>query len=474
LQSRLKNPLEFGKLISQKKPPNQEDFSVRETRVPQTSIFEFYSEHEFGTQLKNLSRLLDKHEEIWLPLIENDLIDKSVKNVGRSGISVESVFRCMLLKQMLQLSYDKLAFYLSDSMSYRAFARLADGVSPKKSSLQTTIRRINSDTLEKVFQALSLEWFNNGVISLEKIRIDSTVVNSNIATPSDSQLLNDGVRVLSRLLIKSRDMTGVKLRFTDKRKDSKSLAFRIFDAKKAEKEALYPKLLQLVRVVLKQVERALQRVKQEGAVCESQEKWLNQVEHYRNLLLKVIDQTQRRVFNGEIVPASEKIVSLFEEHTDIIVKGLRDVEHGHKINLSSDADGFITHLAIEKGNPNDADRFIPIIQEHLNTFGEIPDSTVSDGCYASLDNVQKGRALGIRRVVFHKKRGISYLDMGVKEKTFKKLRDFRAGIEGNISELKRVFGASKATWKGAGGFKAFVWSSVLSYNLVRLARAESG
>ncbi len=130
--------------------------------------------------------------------------------------------------------------------------------------------------------------------------------------------------------------------------------------------------------------------------------------------------------------------------------------------------------AIEKGNPGDVDRFIPVIQGHLETFGQVPATTVSDGCYASLDNVDEGRALGISRVVFHKKRGISYLDMGVKKKTFKRLRDFRAGIEGNISELKRVFGASKAMWKGLDGFKAFVWSSVISYNLVRLAKAESG
>lgn len=446
---------------------------MRETRVPQTSIFEFYSEHEFGKQLSRLSDILDEHACIVLPFVERDLINKSVKKVGRSGLSVESVFRCMVLKQQLQISYEELAFHLSDSMSYRTFARL-DGATPKKSSLQSTIRRIKPETLEKVFEALSSECFANDLISLEKIRIDSTVVKSNIAAPSDSQLLNDGVRVLSRLLAKSRDMTGVKLRFTDQRPVSKSLAFRIFNAKRADKEVLYPKLLQVVGVVLKQVERSLLRIKLEGTACELQKKWRTQVEHYRNLLLKVVEQTQRRIFQGETVPASEKTVSLFEEHTDIIVKGLRDVAYGHKINLSSDGKGFITYLAIEKGNPCDVDRFTSIIHGHLNTFGEAPASTVSDGCYASLDNVNKGRALGVRRVVFSKKRGIGYHDMGVKEKTFKRLRDFRAGIEGNISELKRVFGASKATWRGLEGFKAFIWSSVISYNLVRMARADSG
>jgi len=446
---------------------------VRETRVPQASIFEFYSEHEFGQKLKVLSRVLDEHAESLLPLITSDLVCTSSKHVGRCGLSVESVFRCLLLKQMRQMSYDSLAFHLSDSMSYQTFARLT-GRSPKKSSLQASIRQIKPETLEKVFQVLSSSYFEQGLVSLEKIRIDSTVVESNIATPSDSQLLNDGVRVLSRLLVKSREMTGVKIRFSDQRKASKSLAFHIFNAKKPEKETLYPKLLKLVCVVLKQVEMALCQVKREGAVCEAQEKWFNQVERYRDRLLKVVDQTQRRIFNGESVPASQKVVSLFEAHTDIIVKGSRGVVYGHKVNLSSDASGFITYFAIEDGNPSDADRFLPIIRGHVNTFGEVPASTVSDGCYASLDNVHEGRALGVKRVVFHKKRGLSYLDMGVKEKTYKRLRDFRAGIEGNISELKRAFGASKATWKGLDGFKAYVWSSVISYNLVRLARAESG
>lgn len=447
---------------------------MRETRVPQTSIFESYSQHEHGKQLCRLSRLLDEHESQILPLIEGDLIEKSVKEVGRCGLSVESVFRCMLLKQMLQVSYDGLAFYLSDSMSYRTFARLGGGASPKRSSLQASIRRIKPVTLEKVFQALLSAHVDTGIISLEKVRIDSTVVKANITPPSDSQLLNDGVRVLSRLLAKSRESTGVRFRFTDKRKSSKSLSYRIFNAKRTEKEALYPALLQVVRVVLKQVERALQQAKREGRLGESQTQWCDQVEHYRDLLLKVVDQTQRRLFCGETVLASDKIVSLFEAHTDIIVKGSRDVEYGHKVNLSSDAKGFITYFAIEKGNPSDAERFIPIIQAHIESFGTPPTSTACDGGYASLDNVHNARALGVTRVVFHKKRGISYLDMGVKKKTFDRLRNFRAGVEGNISELKRVFGVSKALWKGLDGFQAFVWSSVISYNLTRLARAESG
>jgi len=446
---------------------------MRVTRLAQVSIFENYSEHEFGVQLKILSSLLDEYPEI-LTLIEQDLIDKSLKPVGRNGLTVENIFRSLLLKQQLKVSYEQLAFHLSDSMSYRTFVRLPDHVTPKKSSLQSTIRRIKPETLEQVHQVLSVNLFEKGDISLERLRVDSTVVKSNIAPPSDSQLLNDGVRVLSRHLAKSREITGKKIRFTDKRKASKSLAFQIFNAKNAGKEVLYPDLLQVVRVVLRQAERGMMQVRGEGTASISTQKWIKDLEHYRDLTLQVVDQTERRVIAKENVPSAEKIVSIFEPHTDIIVKGFRDVQYGHKINLSSDKSGFITYLSIEDGNPSDKELFMPVLHAHQEKFNCLPEAIVCDGGYASLDNVSEGRGLGIKRVVFHKRVGISYHAMGVKIKTFKRLRNFRAGIEGNISELKRAFGAGKAKWKGHDGFKAFVWSSVIGYNLVRLARMQSG
>ena len=430
---------------------------MRETRVAQISIFEKYSLHEFGVQLKQLSKILDGYPEI-LDLIEHDLIDSSCKNVGCNGLSVETVFRCLLLKQQLRCSYELLAFHLSDSLTYRAFTRLPDEISPSRSGLQSVIRKITPKTLEAVPQILAVHLFNDGTISLDKIRIDSTVVKSNITPPSDSQLLNDSVRVLSRLLVKSQYFTGPKIRFTDKRKASKSLAFQIFNAKNAKKEVLYLDLLNLTRVVLRQVELALLKIKE---ACEPTEKmlnWQSKVKHYRELLLKVVDQTERRVINKEKVHSSEKIVSIFEEHTDIIVKGYRETLYGHKINLASDGRGFITSLALEKGNPGDVERFMSIIRDHKTLFKKLPHSVACDDGYASQDNVTQGRTLGIKRVVFHKRVEISYQVMGVKEKTFKMLRNFRAGIEGNISELKRAFGAGRAEWKGEDGFKAFAWS----------------
>lgn len=424
-------------------------------------------------RLQQLSNVLDDYPEI-LPIIEKDLIDKTKKPIGRKGLTVENIFRCLLLKQQLQVSYEQLAFHLSDSTSYRTFVRLPDQLNPSRSGLQSTIRCIKPETLDEVNKTLSATMLQKGVISMEKIRVDSTVVKSNITPPSDSQLLNDCVRVLSRHFAKSRENTGVKIHFTDKRKASKSLSFQIFNAKNSDKEKLYPDLLKLTRVVLKQAERGLKQTIEEGNDSVETKKWRSKVERFRGLLVRVINQTERRVIKKEKVHSSEKIVSIFESHTDIIVKGFRDVQYGHKINLASDQRGFITYLAIEEGNPGDKERFLPIMHAHKDNFGCLPKSTAGDGGYASQDNVKQGRDLGIKRVVFHKRVGISYQSMGVKKKTFKILRNFRAGIEGNISELKRAFGAGKATWKGHDGFKAYVLSSVISYNLVRLARLSSG
>lgn len=286
-------------------------------------------------------------------------------------------------------------------------------------------------------------------------------------------MLNDAVRVLSRHLAKSHKSTGEKIRFTDKRDASKSLAFKIFNAKNAEKEALYPDLLKIVARVLKQVERGLKQVKDAQNESKDKQRWILSVEHYRDLTLKIIDQTTRRVILKEKVPSSEKTVSLFEPHTDIIVKVARDVQYGHKMSLSSDRKGFITYACIEKDNPSDKELFVPVFNAHQENYGDLPEVTVADGGYASQANVSEGREREIKRVVFHKRVGISYTS-GVKTKTFKILRNFRAGIEGNISELKRGYSLSKTIWKGLEGFKAFVWSSVISYNLAHLIRMQSG
>jgi transposase, IS5 family len=455
-----------------KQTPKNEGHTMRERRTVQTSIFDFYAQHEFGDFLERLSCLLDAQAEL-LTLLEHDLIREDVQATGRKGLSVDSIFRCLLLKQITGVSYDRLAFHLADSQSYRTFARLAGDDTPGKSTLCTTIRRLRPETLQAVFERLAITTCNAGTMDTTLMRLDSTVVKSNIAEPRDSQLLDDGIRVLSRLFAKSRERTGVKLRLTDYRRPSRSLAAGIFYGKKAEKELLYAELILLAKRVVKQSHRAIVQVNLKSTEPLSPW-WIDEVNHYRHLLERVIDQTERRVMHGETVPASEKIVSLFEPHTDIIVKADRGIDYGHKINLSTDQHGFITVVMIEAGNPNDSERYIPLLEQHQRLYDCVPATTIADGCYARHHNIDSAKAMGVKRVAFHKKNGITLSVMGIKEKTLKKLRNFRAGIEGNISELKRAFGAGKAMWKGESGFMAFVWASVISYNLTRLVRLDSG
>lgn len=446
---------------------------MRETRNAQVSIFEFYSAHPLAVELEELSDVIDSHPSL-LGLLEPDFRATDIEQTGASGLSIESVFRCLLLKQLLQVSYTKLSFHLCDSPTYRSFARLEPEHLPSRSGLHAAIRCIKAETLEKINQSHLSALISDNTINVDCLRIDSTVTSSNIVSPSDSQLLADGVRVLSRLMSQSKDKTGIKIRFTDQRKKSKSLSYRIFNEKKAGKDQLYPELISCAQLVLKQSRRALNQVKLQGIATRKTQDWIDKVEHFQSLHIRVIDQTQRRVFNEENVPAVEKIVSIFEPHTDIIVKGDREVLYGHKINLATQENGFITYLKIEQGNPADSTLYGPVLQACEADYQQYPSSVVADGCYASQANVKNAKAQGVKRNVFSKPIGLSLTEMGVKKKTFNNLRNFRAGIEGNISELKRAYGAGKSTWKAQEGFNAFVWASTLCYNLIRTVRLSPG
>jgi len=179
---------------------------------------------------------------------------------------------------------------------------------------------------------------------------------------------------------------------------------------------------------------------------------------------------QRRVFHGEPVAANEKIVSLFEPHADIIVKGGRDIQYGHKLNLTVGRSGLILDLVIEAGNPADSERFLAMLKRHIAFYGEAPRQTAADGGFASRDNLSQAKTLGVHDVAFHKKAGLRIMDMVKSNWVYRKLRNFRAGIESDISCLKRAYGLARCLWRGFDHFAAYVWSSVVAYNLAMFAR----
>ena len=194
------------------------------------------------------------------------------------------------------------------------------------------------------------------------------------------------------------------------------------------------------------------------------------LEEFTPLAQRVIDQSARRVLHGEQVPAEEKIVSIFEPHSDIIVKGQREVVYGHKIFLTGGTSNLILDCVVEKGNPADSEQFMPALERHLERFGKAPNDVATDGGFASKANGEDARALGVQNVAFSTLKGNTLSELVQSTRIYKQLRKWRAGIEGLISAIKRAFGLDRCTWRGYESFQAYVHLSVLAFNLQTLAR----
>src|SRR5271165_5047917 len=303
------------------------------------------------------------------------------------------------------------------------------------------------------------------------VRFDSTVTAALMHEPSDSSLVWDAVRVTARLLEAADALVG-GLQWRDHRRAAKKRARTIEYARdRLKRTRNYRELLKLTRSTLAYADQAAAQL---GRAADpiAATLWQAEFRHYRPLIERIIAQTERRVLHGEAVPANEKIVSLFEPHADIIVKGGRDVQYGHKLNLTTGRSGLILDLVIEAGNPADSDRFLPMLKRHIAVYGEAPRQTAADGGFASRDNLAEAKALGVHDVAFHKKAGLRIVDMVKSNWVYRKLRNFRAGIESDISCLKRAYGLACCVWRGLDHFSAYVWSSAFAYNLALFARLK--
>lgn len=444
---------------------------MRQERTVQASIFDLFATHEIGHELKAMSQWLDEHGDL-LALVGRDLSRHAVKATGRQGLSAEAVLRCALLKQYRQLSYQELAFHLEDSASFRAFARLPWPWSPQKSALQKTISAIRPETWEEINRALLSSARKAKLEDGTVVRLDSTVTSALMHEPSDSSLLWDAVRVMVRLLKQADALIGgAGLAWRDHCRAAKKRARKIqFTRGRPNRVQLYRELIAIAHATLAYVRQAEMRL----AVAANPfvELWQARVRHYRPLIERVIQQSERRVLAGEPVPAGEKLVSLFEPHADIIVKGSRDTEYGHKLNLTTGRSGMILDLVIEAGNPADSERLLPMLERHIAFYGQAPRQAAADGGFATRDNLAIAKTWGVCDMAFHKKAGLRIEDMVRSKWVYRKLRNFRAGIEAGISCLKRAYGLARCTWRGLDHFKGYVWSSVVAYNLVLFTRLK--
>jgi transposase, IS5 family len=433
--------------------------------------------HVHAAELRKMSAVLDAIPDA-AKLVGADLAHRGDKPIdtskGREGMTAEQVLRAFVVKQMKGYSYEELAFHLADSSTYRSFCRfgIADKP-PTKSRLQKNIKRVQAETWATINRKLVLYAAANGVEAGRKVRIDATVVESNIHAPTDSTLLWDCVRVLARLQAESREHFGSI--FNDHRRRAKRRAMAILNARSNEQRLpQYRDLLHVTNKTVKSAERIaaeLDHVEpidivdllRAGALAQ-------EMRRYIELAGRVISQTQRRVLRGESVPAAEKLVSIFEPHADIIVKDRRETLYGHKIYLTAGASGLVTDVVIEKGNPADATLAVKMIERQRELYGRAPRQACFDGSFTSRANLATIKGLGVEDVAFSKGRGLSITEMVKSTWVYRRLRDFRAGVEGVISFLKRAFGLDCCTWSGLASFKTYVCGSVLACNLLLVAR----
>jgi IS5 family transposase len=337
--------------------------------------------------------------------------------------------------------------------------------------LHQTITAIRAETWEQINRTLIASARETKLERGRVVRLDSTVTAALVHEPSDSSLLWDAVRVMVRLLRETDGLVGrARLWWRDHRRAAKKRARAIqFTRGRPRRVQLYRELVQTTRATLAYLQQAAAQLATatEGAAAL----WQAKVDHYRPLIERILAQTERRVLAGEPVPVGDKLVSLFEPHADIIRKG-REVAYGHKLNLTTGRSGLILDLVIEAGNPADSERLLPMLERHRTLYGQPPRQAAADGSYASRDNLRRAKACGVRDMAFHKKSGLGIEDMVSSRWVYRKLRNFRAGIEADISCLKRAYGLARCTWRGLGHFRAYVWSAVVAYNLALFARLK--
>ena len=449
---------------------------MRKKRQKQMPLMNPITDHAQSRELKIISEIIDANSTIY-DLVLQDLQQGQNQShrIGANGMSAEQVLRFAIVKVLFGYSYQDLAFHTVDSKTLSWFCRIGFGDKGfKKSALNKNIKAISGTTWERINTDLLGYAKEERIEKGRKVRIDCTCVESNIHPPTDSNLLWDCVRVLTRLMEQCRD-AGVKLpEFHNHSRIAKRRMLAIHNAKgKKLRKTLYIDLLKATHKVVGYANRAIKAIDAQSRGDLYSIALSLEIEHYIPLADKVIDQTERRVLQGKSVAAADKVVSIFEAHTDIIIKDRRDTHYGHKICLTGGASNLILDCIITEGNPADTTLAISMLDRQKQIYDQYPLKACFDGGFASKDNLKEAKFRQIKDVCFAKKRGLKETDMCRSKYVYKKLRRFRAGIESGISWLKRRLGLTRCNWKGWRSFKGYVWSSIVAANLLTIARAKA-
>ena len=432
--------------------------------------------------LRRIDRLID--DEALVEVVAGALERRwpQSRRRGRRGTPAEVVMRMLILKHVYRWSYAELEHEVRANLVFRAFARIGCAVGPDQKTMLKIARALGPEVIEQLHQRVVALALAAGVTKGRRLRVDTTVVETHIHYPTDSSLLGDGVRVVTRTLKTLQTLVGHGPQAVRDR--SRSVTRRLLEILYAARSPKtraglvhsYRRLLGTTRAVLRAAATMTRRVGQRRRAVDAGAR--RQIARLQtrlhttvSLVQRVIAQTKARVLRGDThVP--DKVVSLFEPHTTPIRKGtlVKPTEFGHLVSIQEAEGQIITRYAIHDGRPADVTLWIPALDAHTEVFGHAPDLAVADRGFASAANERAAQDRGVRRVVLPRPgKKTAARRAHERQRWFRRGLRWRVGCEGRISVLKRRHGVARCLYHGADGVERWVGLGAVASNLLVIA-----
>jgi IS5 family transposase len=433
--------------------------------------------------LEAISDFLDDQRDI-VERIRRDLVRGLKKpGSGRNGLTATQILRSLVLMRLKNWDYRELRERIADGLTLRQFTDFYCAPVPKHDAFQRGFIRLTPQTLKAVNDLVVRAAVELGLENGAKLRVDTTVVQTDIHHPTDNTLLWDVVRVVTRRvrrLAKALELRRIE-GFCDRTRAARRRMYEIQRMTTRQRDqqqtGTYRALIGIAEEVVGNARMALEKTRKmrgkDTFADMAIEELRRQVEHFCELGNRVIDQARRRVLDGEQVLNSEKVYSIFEPHTDLIKRGKvrTPIEFGHKVFLAESAQGLITQYEVLKGNPSDEVHVTPSLLRHRQAFARVPELYGSDRGFFSEQNLASCRQTGVKVVCIPQRGGKRTPRREAYENSavFKQGQRFRAGIEGRISVLFRGRGMKRCLAEGRERFELWVGAAVLANNLMRIA-----